>query len=180
MALQEKTLLIIKHEALDRRLVGKIIEKLEDAGLILERMELLKPTLAQAETHYNKGRDASWLEGVGKKTLDIHQSTSLMQKYFGSEVPLEIGKIIYQWSVKQLVGKKVVVIVVQGTAAVAKVKSIVGSTIPSESDLSTIRGQYSSDSVERSNALGRAIYNVVHRSTNISEAKREIKVWFPA
>jgi nucleoside-diphosphate kinase len=179
MALQEKTLLIIKNEAVARGLVGKIIEKLEDAGLILERMELLRPTLAQAEAHYNKGRDIQWLENVGKKAMSLHQNVMSLLKYFRAETPIEIGKIIYKWSVKQLTGKKVVVIVVRGGSAVAKVKALVGSTIPSESDLSTIRGQFSSDSIESSNANKRAIHNVVHRSTSKAEAKREIEVWFP-
>jgi len=178
MAYLEKTLLIIKHEAVERRLIGKIIEKLEDAGLVLERMELLKPTLAQAESHYNRGTDENWLVGVGEKAVSIHAKGTVLRELFGTNIPLGIGKIIYRWSVKQLVGKKVVVLVVKGPAAVSKVKMIVGSTIPSEADLSTIRGQFSSDSIESSNASGRAIHNVVHRSTSVSEAKREIKTWF--
>jgi len=162
----------------ERKLVGRILQKFEDAGLTIEKLTLCKPTREQAEAHYNMGDDNVWLRNVGKKAISIHRNSKKLLQSFGSANAEQIGKLIYEWSVRQLVGKAVVVMVLSGPAAVSKIKLIVGSTIPSESDLSTIRGIYSSDSVESSNISHRAIHNVVHRSTSISEAKREINVWF--
>ncbi|PJA14617.1 hypothetical protein COX64_01820, partial [Candidatus Dojkabacteria bacterium CG_4_10_14_0_2_um_filter_Dojkabacteria_WS6_41_15] len=40
--------------------------------------------------------------------------------------------------------KPIVVLVLKSPSAIRKVKEMVGSTVPSESDMSTIRGMYSS------------------------------------
>ena len=47
----EKTLVLIKPEAIERALVGKIISRFERSGLYLEEMKILKPTRKIIEKH---------------------------------------------------------------------------------------------------------------------------------
>jgi len=66
----------------------------------------------------------------------------------------------------------------EGNQAVAVVKKIVGGTEPTTSDVGTIRGDLTLDSYELSNRDERAVRNLVHCSDEVSEAVREINLWF--
>lgn len=68
--------------------------------------------------------------------------------------------------------KKVMALVYYGEDAIEKVRKICGATNPEEADSVTIRGQYG-------RITTKGVYeNVIHASTNESEAEREIKLWF--
>ena len=68
--------------------------------------------------------------------------------------------------------RKVMAMVYYGEGAIDKVRQLSGATNPEEADSVTIRGQYG-----RITTAG--VYeNVIHASTNQSEAEREIKLWF--
>jgi len=49
---QEKSLIIIKPDGLQKRVVGKIISRFEDAGLDIERMKMMKIDKELATKHY--------------------------------------------------------------------------------------------------------------------------------
>jgi len=140
----EKTLVIIKNDAIKRSLVGKILQKFEEAGLKIIEMKMTIPTEAEAKAHYNMGNNLKWLTGVGMKAKSMYSSEKAIAKRFNSTNAATIGKAVYHWSVLQLQNKPVVVLVLQSPSAIGKVKKIVGSTVPSESDMSTIRGMFSS------------------------------------
>jgi len=68
--------------------------------------------------------------------------------------------------------KKVMALVYGGNDAIAKCRTLAGATNPEEAESTSIRGSYG-----RITTSG--IYeNVVHVSSNESEAEREIKLWF--
>ncbi|MBU1037423.1 MAG: nucleoside-diphosphate kinase [Candidatus Omnitrophica bacterium] len=68
--------------------------------------------------------------------------------------------------------KKVMALVYCGDDAIAKVRKICGATNPEEADPVSIRGAYG-------RITTKGVYeNVIHASTNIEEAEREIKLWF--
>ena len=68
--------------------------------------------------------------------------------------------------------KKVMALVYWGDDALAKVRKICGATNPEEADPVSIRGAYG-------RITTKGVYeNVIHASTNIEEAEREIKLWF--
>ena len=68
--------------------------------------------------------------------------------------------------------KKVMAMVYWGEDAITKVRQIAGSTNPEEADPTTIRGSYG-------RITTKGLYeNVLHTSSNESEAEREIKLWF--
>lgn len=68
--------------------------------------------------------------------------------------------------------KKVMALVYWGDNAIDKVRKICGATNPEEADPVSIRGSYG-------RITTKGVYeNVIHASTNMEEAEREIKLWF--
>jgi len=68
--------------------------------------------------------------------------------------------------------RKVMAMVYWGENAIVKVRQLAGSTNPEEADPTTIRGSYG-------RITTKGLYeNVLHTSSNESEAEREIKLWF--
>ncbi|MFA5148615.1 MAG: nucleoside-diphosphate kinase [Candidatus Omnitrophota bacterium] len=68
--------------------------------------------------------------------------------------------------------RKVMAMVYWGENAIEKVRKLAGSTNPEEADPTTIRGSYG-------RITTKGLYeNVIHASSNESEAEREIKLWF--
>ena len=68
--------------------------------------------------------------------------------------------------------RKVMAMVYWGEDAITKIRQLAGATNPEEADPTTIRGSYG-----RITTSG--VYeNVIHVSSNASEAEREIKLWF--
>lgn len=68
--------------------------------------------------------------------------------------------------------RKVMALVYWGKDAIEKCRALAGATNPEEADPTSIRGSYG-----RITTAG--LYeNVIHVSSNVSEAEREIKLWF--
>jgi nucleoside-diphosphate kinase len=68
--------------------------------------------------------------------------------------------------------RKVMALVYWGDGAITKCRELAGSTNPEEAESTSIRGSYG-----RITTTG--VYeNVIHVSSNPSEAEREIKLWF--
>ena len=68
--------------------------------------------------------------------------------------------------------KKVMALVYWGEGAINKCRQLAGATNPEEADPTSIRGSYG-----RITTSG--VYeNVIHVSSNESDAEREIKLWF--
>jgi len=68
--------------------------------------------------------------------------------------------------------KKVMALVYWGEDAIKKVRQICGDTNPEEADMVSIRGQYG-------RITTKGVYeNIIHASTDKTEAEREIKLWF--
>ncbi len=68
--------------------------------------------------------------------------------------------------------KKVMALVYVGSGAVSKLRQVCGSTNPEEADSVSIRGQYG-------RITTKGVYeNVIHSSSSLDEAEREIKLWF--
>lgn len=50
--IMQKTLFIIKPDAVKRHLVGQVIDRIERRGFTIERMEMLTPDLERLKKHY--------------------------------------------------------------------------------------------------------------------------------
>ena len=72
----------------------------------------------------------------------------------------------------------VVALVLEGNQAVAITRKLAGSTEPLQSDVGTIRGDYTLDSYAIADQDNRSVRNLVHAAATPEEADYEIKVWF--
>lgn len=169
---QERSLVLLKTDAVQRSLVGEIIKRFEMTGLKISAMKMLNATEAQLLDHYNK--DDVWYEKKGK---GIVEDLEKMGKPVEKEA-IEYGKDIIRTVVKYMQESPIVALVMEGNQATSVVTKIVGTTEPTTSDVGTIRGDYTLDSFAHATYENRAVRNLVHQSESPEEAEREIKIWF--
>ncbi|MDZ4227194.1 MAG: nucleoside-diphosphate kinase, partial [Patescibacteria group bacterium] len=81
----ERTLVIIKPDGVQRGLIGEIIKRYEGLGLKLIGMKMLVPDPAHVEAHYTL--DPAWRTVTGEKTIKSYKEKGLTPP---SEDPLEI------------------------------------------------------------------------------------------
>jgi nucleoside-diphosphate kinase len=174
----ERTLVVLKPDAVQRGLIGEILARFERLGLTFERVELRQPSRELVERHYPS--DEGWLGVVGGKTLSDYQQLGIDPvSALGTDSPVEIGKMVKSWLVDFMTSGPVLVAVVTGNRAIEVVRKVVGSTLPTSASPGTIRGDYSTDSPDLANSEGRPVRNLVHASGTTNEAEDEISVWFP-
>jgi nucleoside-diphosphate kinase len=103
---------------------------------------------------------------VSKELAEQHYYQLKDKPFFGELVDYIQGKIYGEtWD-------RVLAFVYQGEEAIARMRKIAGATNPEEADPVSIRGAYG-------RITTKGVYeNVVHCSSDPSEAEREIKLWF--
>ena len=170
---EERTLVVIKPDGVQRSLIGDIIRRYENVGLKLIAMKMLVPTEAHIEAHYTL--DPNWRRITGEKTIESYKKKGLTPP---SEDPLEITAKILANLKKYLSSGPVVAMVWEGAHAVGIVRKITGGTEPLTSDVGTIRGDYVLDSYTMADTDARAVRNLVHASGSVEEADMEIAHWF--
>jgi nucleoside-diphosphate kinase len=173
----ERTLVILKPDAVERGLVGEIISRFERVGLRIRAMKMVRLSREEAMRFYPS--DEEWLRSVGNKSLRAYAEIGKNPRVdLGTADPLEVGRIIKGWLADYLYSVPILVMVIEGNRAVEVVRKIVGSTTPYNSPPGTIRGDYSCDSPDLANHEHRALRNLVHASDNVDEARREILFFF--
>lgn len=174
----EKTLVVLKPDAILRGLSGEILSRFEKAGLKLIGAKMVSVSKELAEKHYPADRH-EWIEQIGHKTLANYKKLEAdVKKLLGTDDPKEIGKMARIWLLDYITSGPVLAVVFEGPHAVDLVRKIVGHTLPLESAPGTIRGDYSFDSSLLANSAKRAIKNLVHASGSKEEADYEIPLWF--
>ncbi len=139
------TLVVIKPDGLKKSLTGNILTKLSEARLRIVGTKVVRVSRELAEKHYAHLKNEPFFEEVIKY---------LQGKLHGKEY------------------ERVLVFVYEGENAIARVRTLAGTTNPEEADATTIRGAYG-------RILSTGIYeNVIHCSANEEDAEREIKLWF--
>ncbi|MFZ5424187.1 MAG: nucleoside-diphosphate kinase [Patescibacteria group bacterium] len=173
----EQSLVLMKPDAVQRGIVGEILARFEKVGLKMVAVKLMQADEALAQKHYPDSDD--WKRKVGERTIDDCEKYGIdLMENMGTEDPIEVGSIVKQWNVDFLTSGPVLAIVFEGLNAVERVRSLVGHTVPSKAAAGTIRGDYSLDSAIGANRRKRTIYNLIHASGEVAEAKEEIKLWF--
>ncbi len=174
---REKTLVLIKHDAVSRGLIGDITKRFERVGLKLLAFEMIDATEDMGHQHYPNTKE--WKVKVGQRTLDEYREKGIdpIEK-FGTNDPEKIGEFVKKWNVEFLTAGPIVAMVWEGPNAVQIVRKLVGHTVPALADPGTIRGDFSWDSAELANELQRPFYNLVHASGTSEEADQEIALWF--
>lgn len=174
---EERTFMLVKPDGVKRALVGDCIQRIEQRGLKIIAIKMVQATEEHARAHY-PGTD-EWLSGMGNKTLDSYKKYDKDPiEELGTDDPLEIGKMIYEWLTDFMTSGPVVAMVISGIHAIDMIRKIVGNTLPFKAEMGTIRGDFSVDSPLLANEAKRAIYNIVHASGDPEEAKHEIAHWF--
>jgi nucleoside-diphosphate kinase len=180
MGIIERTLVLIKPDAVLRGIAGSILERFERVGLRIVGLKLVQPRKEQLDIHF-PSHDEDWIAGMGKKSLENYAKFEMDPiAILGTKDSLEIGKIILGWNYEYLLSGPVVAIILEGPRAISVVRKIIGHTIPAEALPGTIRGDFSVNSTDHANAEKCACKTVVHASGNLEEAKKECEVWFRA
>lgn len=170
---EERTLVVVKPDGIQRNLIGEIIKRYEQSGLKLVGMKMIVLTEEFVETHYTL--DPEWRVKTGVKTIESYKAKG---KQPPSEDPLAITAVILKNLKKYMARGPVVAMVWQGIHAATIVKKITGGTEPLTSAMGTIRGDFTIDSYQVSDVDGRAVRNLVHCSGNAEEAAQEVPLWF--
>jgi nucleoside-diphosphate kinase len=169
---KERTLVILKPDAVQRSLMGEIIGRIERVGLKISAFKFVVPTEDICWKHYAK--DEAWYETKGQRIIQDRESLGMPVE----KEAKEYGKDIILTIVKYFTSGPVLAMVVEGNRSVDVIKKLVGGTEPSTSDIGTIRGDLTIDSYELSSLDTRAVRNLVHCSDKPEEAEREIAIWF--
>ncbi len=169
---QERSLVLLKPDTVQRSLVGEVIKRFERTGLKISAMKMIVATEEQLLVHYNKTDE--WYERKGKGIVEELQKAGKPV----TKEPIEYGKDIIRTIVTYMTAAPVVAMILEGNKAVSVVTKIVGSTEPATSDVGTIRADYTLDSYYHATYENRAVRNLVHQSESPEEAEREIAIWF--
>lgn len=170
---QEKTLVIVKPDGVQRSLIGETIKRYEQCGLKLVALKMVIPTPELALAHYST--DPEWALKTGTKSLEAAKARN---EDLGANDPIVYAEKIRTTLKSFMSSGPVVVMVWQGMNAVGVVRKITGSTEPLSSVPGTIRGDYTIDSYSAADKDKRSVRNIIHSSGSVSEAELEIKVWF--
>lgn len=174
----EKTLVVLKPDAVKRGFIGEILGRFERVGLKIVATKLLTAHKELMEKHYPADREELWV-GIGNKTLDNYKDLDMdPMDSLGTRDPKEIGKMVRVWLMDYLMAGPVLAVVLEAPHAVELVRKMAGHTLPLVAAPGTIRGDLAYDSSYLANSNKRAIENLVHASGTVDEANYEIPLWF--
>lgn len=146
----ERTLILLKPDAVKRGIVGEIISRFERAGLKIVGTKMLQPDYDEFYHHY---------ENIGKMVS-------------------RRGQEAFEVTLAMMQEGPVIAYVLEGIQAVKLVRKMVGDTEPEKAQPGTIRGDYAHMGFEHSNKEQIGVPNIVHASGDSSEAAEEIAHWF--
>ena len=144
----ERTLVLMKPDAVQRCFVGKILTRFEDAGLKTVGMKMKWVDKKFAEEHY---RDIK--ERYDKRILD--NLTNYLRE--GPVIAIVLEGVSAIKIVRKLVGE---------------------TPYPDECSPGTIRGDFAHISKNYANKHEKKVGNLIHASADEKDAKFEIPLWF--
>lgn len=164
----QKTLILIKPDAMQRNMADEIIKRYEAAGLrVVERKEMMAP-LEIVEKHYPM--DPDYLKSIGEKTIAAGQQVKSAE---------DQGRKVVSWLRKFITSGPIMALVLEGEDAVALARKVTGFTDPATAEKGTIRGDLGTDNILDANREERPVYNLIHASGSTEEAAKEVTLWFP-
>ena len=166
----QRTLILLKPDAVKRGLMGRIISRFEDAGLKVVGAKMIWVSEQLAKKHYKD----DLIPIVGNKTKNDWDAAGM--KY--TETAEELGKMIIEGTRQFLCSGPVLALVLEGLDAVEVVRKLVGSTGPKDSAPGTIRGDFAHLSLGYASTQKKGAANLIHASGNLEEAQQEIVLWF--
>lgn len=144
----QRTLILLKPDALDRGIVGEIITRFERVGAKL----------------------------VGMKLLVSEKDTAM--KHYTEDLAARRGEKVRELMISMLTSGPIVAIVLEGIEIVEVVRKMVGGTEPKTAAPGTIRGDYAHVSFKYADEKQIGVFNLIHASGSPEEAPVEVDVWF--
>ncbi len=148
--MKERTLILLKPDAINRGLCWEILSRFEKAGIKIVASKMAKPDKDHYFKHY---------EEIGTMV------TRRWQKIF--EITVDM---MMEWPV--------IAFVLEWYEVVEVVRKLVWTTEPKAALPWTIRWDYSYIGFKSADELWIWVKNLVHASGNSEEAKKEIALWF--
>lgn len=163
----QRTLILIKPDAMQRGLAEEIIARYRSVGLkVVQRKNMVAP-MDIIEKHYPMESD--YLKSIGEKTIAAGQNVKSAE---------DQGRKVVTWLRQFITSSPIVAMILEGEDAVALARKTTGFTDPATAKKGTIRGDLGTDNILQANQEGRPVYNLIHASGSEAEAKKEIKLWF--
>ncbi len=170
---EERTLILMKPDVLQRQIVGEILSRFERKGFKMVAVKMLNATKAQVGEHYTD--EEQYLIETGEKAKKGAEARGQDVSNWNS---LEWGKIIRDRNIAYLTCGPILAVVLEGPNVVSSVRKVLGSTSPADGDVGTIRADYSFDSYALADVVARSTRTMLHASDSPENAQREIKIWF--
>ena len=146
----ERTLVLLKPDAVQRAVMGRILSRFEDAGFKV----------------------------VGMKLVWVDKKFAL--KHYTEELAKRVATHVREMIAEFLTTGPVVAMDLEGVNAIENIRKMVGSTEPKAAAPGTIRGDFSHMSYGYADAKKVPVKNLVHASSSKQDATAEIKLWFTA
>jgi nucleoside-diphosphate kinase len=146
----QRTLIVFKPDAVQRGIVGEILTRFERVGLKIIATKMLAPDREHYYKHY---------EEIG-------------------QVITRRGEDTFNHVLDTMNQGPVIAMVLEGVEAIELVRKLVGSTEPKSSAPGTIRGDFSHMSYGYADDANKGIPNLIHASSDLSDAEKEIPHWF--
>lgn len=146
----ERTLILLKPDALMRGIVGEIVTRFERVGLKIVGMKMVHPD----EEHY-------------------HHHYETISKLISRR-----GEDVYKRNADFMMTGPVIAAVLEGVEAVSIVRKMVGDTEPKAAPPGTIRGDYAHMTIDHANTANTGLPNLIHASGDPKEAREEVAHWF--
>ena len=144
----QRTLVLLKPDALDRGISGEIITRFERRGIKI----------------------------VGMKMLVSEKDTAA--KHYTEDLARRRGEHIRRLMIDMLTSGPIIALVLEGVDVIEVVRQMAGATEPKSALPGTIRGDYAHVSYAYSDRKGIGIFNLIHASDSFEAAEAEIGVWF--
>lgn len=171
--LHERSLVLLKPDAVQRGLIGEIISRFEKKGLKITAMKMVWPSKEQSAKHYDLPKAAAM--ALGERTLATYAEKGQKHKFSD---PIQVAADIMKKLERYLSAGPIIAMVIEGAHAIAHIRKIRGGVNPLNADIGTITGDYSIDSYFMADLDERAVRTLVHASGSVEEAEHEISLWF--
>src|SRR3989344_2676465 len=119
----ERTLVIIKPDGIQRSLIGEVIGRYERTGLKLLGIKMLIPSIDMVEVFYTL--DPEWKLKTGLKNLQAYKDKGLTPPH---DDPIRQSNMILEKLKSYMASGPIILMIWQGMHAVAIVRKITGGT----------------------------------------------------
>ncbi|MBI4118472.1 MAG: nucleoside-diphosphate kinase [Parcubacteria group bacterium] len=170
----ERTLVILKPDAVQRKLEYEILKRFARKGLAVVVSKRLMAKEDHLDRHFPNTEE--WMMNMGERAVGRWRAQGEdPKKIYGADDPLEIGKMIAAECRLYYQEGPLEAVVLEGENAIALVRKMLGSPLPSQAAKETIRGYFAAPPGPRDHLAAR---NLIHASDSPKEAEREMAVWF--